>query len=153
MVLIRDEQGEFDAPLDQIWAMFQSKEYHRHASMANFVLTPTSEPNVVYLDWEAEARGSAAKMRARMTLFPPLGFVMEYVEGPLTGSKEFEYYLPRGDRTGIVVVGDYRSPVLKDDVLRALVPQALDTAFEEDVENLRRMRLPTGTARPAALPA
>ncbi len=140
MVFLRDEGSEFDAPLERVWALFGSKENHRHASMQGLRATPADGPNAHFLEWTAVARGVAVPIKARITLYPPLGFVMEYLEGPLTGSREFEYYVPHGERTGIVVVGEYRSSVLSEELLRSVMEEALGAAFEEDQENLARTR-------------
>lgn len=139
MTLLRDEGSTFDAPIEKVWALMHSGPHHRHRSMVNLSGTPTEDPNAFVLTWEAEVTGRRFPMVARMTVYPPLGFVMEYVEGPFAGSKEFHYYIPHGDQTGINVVGDYRSSVLSEELLQRAVLEALTAAFGEDVENLARM--------------
>lgn len=139
MTILRDEGSTFDAPIEKVWALMHSGPHHRHRSMVNLEGAPTQDPNTFLLTWESEVGGRRFPMAARMTVYPPLGFVMEYVEGPFAGSTEFEYYIPRGDRTEIDVVGDYRSPILTEESLRRAVQEALTAAFGEDVENLARM--------------
>ncbi len=66
---------------------------------------------------------------------------MDFVEGPLAGSRDLEYYIPKGDKTGITCIGEWRwaGGTLSDDQLRALVTEWYDEAFREDSENLIRM--------------
>jgi hypothetical protein len=40
----------------------------------------------------------------------PLGLVVEALEGPIAGSKFFNYYTPKGNKTGVTVIGDFKSP-------------------------------------------
>ncbi len=139
MTIIRDEGSVFNAPVEKIWALLRSPGIHRHPSMANLITRPTELPNSFILAWDAEVAGHQARMVVRYTVHPPLGFVMEFLEGPLAGSKEFEYYIPQGGKTVINVVGDYRSSVLPDPVLKSAVLTLLAIAFEEDQRNLAAM--------------
>jgi hypothetical protein len=56
----------------------------------------------------------------------------EYLEGPLAGSKIFQYYVPKGSKTEVVVVGNLASPSLSDRELKALYDDYTQICFDED---------------------
>ncbi len=140
MVFILDEGSVFDAPLDKIWQLNRSPSEHRHPSMKNFRAERTSDPSTFLAAWDAEAQGATAHIKAKFVYFPPLGFAIDYLEGPLAGSKEFQYYIPLGNKTGITCVGEFKAPGWSDDQLRAAAVDLYDKAFREDQENLARMK-------------
>jgi hypothetical protein len=76
-------------------------------------------------------------MSNRITTFPPVGYAVESVEGPMAGSKWFTYYVPRGDRTEVVLVGEWTSKTVPADQVQALVTASLEKSFEEDTAGLR----------------
>ncbi len=142
MVFILDEGGVFDAPLERIWKLNRSKTFYKHPkSMKNMKSAKTEDPSTIYLTWESEVPGSKFNHKAKLTFLPPIGFTMDFLEGPFSGSRDIEYYIPMGDKTGITCVGDYKwSPGgLSDDQLKALVTEFYEEAFEEDKDNLVRM--------------
>lgn len=68
--------------------------------------------------------------RIKVTKFYPLGVAIELFEGPLTGSKFFNYYIPSENKTGVTVVGDFKSPIINDEAqLRQTVLSFLEQAF------------------------
>ena len=140
MVFILDEGGVFDAPLEKIWKLSRSK-FHIHSSTKNMKIERTADPSTIFMTWDSETAGLAFKNRAKLTFLPPIGFTMDYVEGSFAGSREFEYYIPMGDKTGITCVGDWRwAPGgLSDEELRDVVSKFYDEGFREDKENLLRM--------------
>jgi len=139
MIFDIDEGSVFDAPLEKVWRLMRSPMEHPHPSMKNFRAEPTADPSVVNASWETEWRGSTFKVKAKFVMFPPLGFAVDFVEGPLTG-KGFTYYIPMGDKTGITCVGHYGAKGVSDDELKAVVAEMHAKAFEEDVENLAKMK-------------
>ena len=75
------------------------------------------------------------------SLYPPLGLAIEALEGPIAGSKFFNYYTPKGSKTGVTVIGDFKSPMMSDDdQLRQAVLAFLEQAFNEDTAYLKTMR-------------
>ena len=141
MVFILDEGGVFDAPLEKIWKLNRSKFNKHPESMRNMKVEQSSDPSTIFLSWESELQGLKFDQRAKLTFLPPIGFTVDYLEGPLTGSREFEYYIPKGEKTGITCVGDWKwaGGALSEDQLKALVTKWYDKAFEEDKENLATM--------------
>ena len=55
------------------------------------------------------------KNMIKVTSFYPLGVAIEILEGPMTGSKFFNYYIPNKNKTGVTVVGDFQSPMINDE--------------------------------------
>lgn len=138
MVFIIDDGSKFKAPLDKVWKLAQSEGQHVHPSMKNTRVEPAGE-NSVFMTYDTEAGGKMLKNKLKMTLYPPLGFALEYLEGPLNGSKAFQYYTPKGKETGATVIGEWTSPVMPADQVKKAVLAYLEQAFKEDVENLKKI--------------
>lgn len=139
MVFILDEGSVFDAPLEKIWKLNLSPTEHRHPSMKNMKVERTTDPSTYLATWEIEALGSTYRVKAKFVYFPPIGFAMDYLEGPLAGSKEFQYYIPMGSKTGITCVGEFKAAGFSDEQLRAAAMESYEKVFREDQENLSRM--------------
>jgi hypothetical protein len=138
MVFLRDEGSEFDAPLDKVWKLNQSEGEHSHPSLKN--LTQGMEGEHPTLSYETKMLdGSWAKHKVRLSIFPPVGTVFETVEGPMKGSTSFQIYIPKGAKTGVTVIGDWKSAGVPDAQLQGAVLQFLDTVFNEDRANLAKM--------------
>jgi len=43
-------------------------------------------------------------IKIKSTPILPLGRTLEYLEGPLAGSRVISYYVPMGNKTGVTVV-------------------------------------------------
>ncbi len=115
-----------------------SEGTHYHPSLRNQTQEMDGEhPVLVYESQMPD--GSWAKHKVRLSLFPPTGVAFETLEGPLAGSKSFQFYSPKGNETGIAVVGNWISNGAPDEVIRQGVIAFLDTVFKEDQENLLRM--------------
>jgi len=138
MVFILDEGSEFKAPLSKVWELAQSEGKHNHPSQID---PQTSMQNgVPVLSYGSRtADGSVVRSSIKVTMLPPVGFVLEYIDGPMEGTKLMQYYTPKGDKTKVTVVGDAVSKTMTEGQLRKAVLKGLDTAFKEDEENLRRM--------------
>src|SRR5580698_9740282 len=103
MVFINDEGSEFDAALDKVWKLNMSEGEHNHPSLKNS--TSEMEGEHPILTYETQMPdGSWAKSKVRLTLFPPVGVAFENLEGPLAGSKSFQFYTPKGSKTGVTTV-------------------------------------------------
>jgi hypothetical protein len=140
MVFILDEGSEFDAPLSKVWALANTEGAHNHPSQINTTMSMEGE-HVILSFGSKMPDGTVANQKMRVTALPPVGFVLETIEGPLAGTKLIQYYVPKGNKTEIRVVGDATSKMpMPDDMLRGAVLQALGVAFSEDVENLKHMQ-------------
>jgi hypothetical protein len=80
------------------------------------------------------------QQKMKLTMLPPVGFVTEYVEGPLKGSKSMQFYHPMGSKTGVTVVGEFVSTMLPENQIHGVVMQQLETAFSEDQANLKNFK-------------
>jgi hypothetical protein len=57
----------------------------------------------------------------------------------MQGSRAFLYYTPKGDKTGVTVVGDYVMSGLGDQEIRDVVIAQMQRSFDEDNANLKNM--------------
>jgi hypothetical protein len=140
LVFIVDDGGVFDAPVEKIWRFMQTPgDHHKHPSMAN--VKREMEGSIAVLSFEAEGPGGAnTPVKIRSTPLLPVGRMMEYVEGPLAGSRSFLYYVPMGDRTGVTVVGEFVSRSIPENQLKSVVLSQLERSYNEDNENLRNFK-------------
>ncbi len=137
MVYILDEGSEFDAPIDKVWKYLSSQDHvHQSVKMLNRELTGNS----VTLTSERNVMGKTVVVKIRNTLYPPFGFVQEFLEGPMQGSRAFEYYIPKGSKTGVTVVGDYLMPGVSDQAIRDAISAQSEKSFEEDNANLKALK-------------
>jgi hypothetical protein len=139
MVYLLDEGSVFDAPLERIWKYLQSQDEHDHKSIKVLGMEPQGE-NVVLQTIEADlGNGLKVRSKLKLTMHPPFGFFMEYLEGPMTGTRAFQYYVPKGDRTGVTVVGDFVGKGMDDESVKHTALQFLQLAFDEDNANLKKL--------------
>lgn len=139
MVFILDAGSNFDGPLDKIWKLNASEGEHPHHSLRNYAVQPQSE-TVLNFSYESTVARRNEKHKGRLTLMPPLGYSMEFLEGPFAGSRTYQYYIPQGKKTGVTVAGDWRSSSLSDDQLKKEVLKFLETVYNEDRENLKKLK-------------
>jgi hypothetical protein len=137
LVYILDEGSVFDAPVDKIWKYLSSQD-HQHPSIKT--LSREVSGNAVVIVSERNILGRTAKVKIRNTLYPPFGIVQEHLEGPLAGSRAFLYYIPKGDKTGVTIVGDYIMTGVSEQEIRNAVDKQMQTTFDEDNSNLRALK-------------
>jgi hypothetical protein len=132
-----DEGSEFDAPVEKIWRFMSTPgDHHKHASMTNRKIE--RDGNKAVLSFEAEGPGGVKTLvKIKSTSFVPVGRMMEYLEGPLAGSKVVSYYIPKGQKTGVTIVGEYVSKVIPEGQIKMVVMNQLEQSFKEDTENLK----------------
>jgi hypothetical protein len=138
MVFIVDEGSVFKGPLDKVWKLNASEGQHNHPSLKNSKAEPAGE-NAMILSYDVDMGGKTARVRSKLTMVPPLGTLAETLEGPMAGSKSFQFYTPRGNETGVTVVGQWKSSVMSDDQIRTAVMGFLQTVFDEDQANLSKV--------------
>jgi len=133
MVHIKDEGSQFDAPIDMVWKFIQSPEDHgrSHASTRNQQVKPLNEHSMV-ISMEQNMNGQWVKVANRITVAPPLGMVIEVLEGPMAGSKMINVYTAKGNKTGIDVYGDFMSNQIPAHMLEPAVRDNLQAVFDED---------------------
>ncbi|HXQ92293.1 MAG TPA: hypothetical protein VN739_04755 [Nitrososphaerales archaeon] len=114
-------------------------DHHKHASMKNPKFE--TDGNSVVLSFEIEGPGGVRTLvKIKSTPLVPVGRMLEYLEGPLAGSKAMSYYVLKGQRTGVTIVGEYGSKVIPESQLRAVVMNQLEQSFNEDSENLKNFK-------------
>jgi len=138
MVFLSDGGSEFDASLDKVWKLNMTEGSHSHPSLRNARSEMDGEHPILHYETQMPD-GSWAKNKVRLTLFPPVGVAFETLEGPMAGSKSFQYYTPKGSKTGVTVVGQWVSPGVSEQVLKGAVLSFLETVFKEDQANLARL--------------
>jgi len=139
MVFIVDDGGKFNCPINKIWELNASEGKHPHASLRNQKAEPAGD-NMMILSSEVTIAGQNVKDKAKMNMMPPLGYSLEWLEGPFTDSKAFQYYTPEGNKTRVTVVGEFKSPNLSDAQLKKEVLNFLERVFEEDQTNLKNLK-------------
>jgi hypothetical protein len=136
LVYLLDEGSVFDAPLDKIWKYLQSKE-HQHPSMK--LISREFTGNAVIVTARRSVMGRTIRVRIKNTLYPPFGILQEHLEGPTAGSRAFIYYIPKGDKTGVTVVGDFRIEGADERRIKDTVMAQLQEVFDEDNANIKKM--------------
>jgi len=138
MVYLTDWGSEFDAPMDVVWSYVQATEDHgkSHKGRRNTDRKQLSE-NSVLISWEQDVDGKWVKMANKMTFHPPVGFFIEPQEGPMAGSKFFTFYAPNGNKTQVVVVGEWTSKTIPPAQLEKTVRANLERVYSEDVAGLK----------------
>ena len=145
MVFWRDEGSVFEAPLDQVWEFLDDPEGHTRAHEHTEVSRERTGPETGTYSWRQPFEGVPTRFTMRWRSFHPLGIAYDVVEGPFDGSRFFLYYLPLGSRTGIAIVGEFRSPTLG----AAELPAALDRFFAKEFDQ-DRQRIESRTRRTAS---
>jgi hypothetical protein len=79
-------------------------------------------------------------MKIRGTMYYPLGIAFEILEGLFADSKYFVYYIPiDNNKTGVTVVGDFKSNMISEDEIKPIVLDFSERVFNEDVAYLKTM--------------
>ncbi len=137
MVHVTDEGGHFDQPLDTIWKFLGAEDHGKAHKGARNIAMKDLDARTMELSQEIEMGGHWIKTRDRITLYPPLGFTVEMLEGPMAGSKFFNYYSAKGSRTEVTVVGEFVSTQLPPGQIEPTIRQVLEHMFEEDKLGLK----------------
>ena len=140
MAFIKDEGSQFDAPIDTIWKFLTSPEEHgkAHKGARNVQRSQVNE-NTVLVSREQDMGGKWVKVAIRVVAHPPVGSAIEMVEGPMAGSKWFNFYEPKGGKTAVTVVGEFKSPTIPPNQLEPAVRAFMEQSFNEDNAALRQL--------------
>ena len=144
MVFVEDSGSVFDAQLDMVWKLGEAhiKEGNRiHPNTRNNKSEILNETTFIN-SWEQvdDANGQNTRMKIRGTMYYPLGIAFEILEGPLVDSKYFVYYIPiDNNKTGVTVVGDFKSNMISEDKIKPIVLGFSERVFNEDVAYLKTM--------------
>ncbi|MCI4330418.1 MAG: hypothetical protein L3K19_01035 [Thermoplasmata archaeon] len=140
MVYIKDEGSTFDAPIELVWKYIFDGDAHdaAHRTTRNPRFEKVSDLTMVYAA-EREFRGKWAPDRMRISAFPPVSMVVEWLEGPLAGSTFTYVYSPKGNATGIDVYGEFTSPSLPPGQVEAAAREWLESEFVDDAAAIRAL--------------
>jgi hypothetical protein len=139
MVFINDEGSEFKASMNKIWKYNQAATGHIHPSMHNLQVSQEGASTLFTYE-TVSPNGSTEKRRTRVTPLFPVGSWIEELQGRFAGSKYINYYVPKGDKTEVRVVGEWTSDTIPQDKLKQAVLDHLKVIYEEDVQSLERFQ-------------
>jgi hypothetical protein len=148
MVFVKDEGSVFDAPIDFVWRYVSGGEAHdsAHKTTRNPKFEKYSDITFVYGS-ERYLRGKWAADVMRISMFPPVSVVTEWLEGVLAGSKFTYVYSPHGDKTRIDVYGEFTSKTLSLMEVGAAAREFLDSEFAADAPVVREAYLKEKAAK------
>jgi hypothetical protein len=140
MVFLKDEGSTFDAPIDLVWKYIFGGEEHdsAHKTTRNPRFEKVSDITIIYGS-ERYLRGKWAPDRLRISMFPPISVVTEWLEGVLAGSRLVYVYTPQGDKTRIDVYGEFTSKTLPPAEVEAAAREFLDSEFNADAPVIRAL--------------
>ena len=137
MVFLRDEGSVFDAPIDVVWEYMMGDGHDAaHTTTRNPTFEKVSDLTIVYGS-ERFLRGKWAADKLRISMFPPVAVVTEWLEGVLAGSKFVYLYSPHRQRTRIDVYGEFSSKSLPPEEVEAAAREFLDTEYAADAPAVR----------------
>ncbi len=140
MVHIRDD-GVFDAPIDKLWKYIQDNNAHQHGA---FVVQKVLDQKGSAMTVEAKLGnpdGTFNVEKLRLDYHPPKGFDLEYLSGPMKGSKHTHTYTPLGNKTKVVVEGEFVVPPgMTENAVRKNVLDYFAMTFEEDNSAVKKYR-------------
>jgi hypothetical protein len=138
MVWIEDKGSTFDAPIDFVWNyIFGGNDHDKsHKTTRKSKIGKVSDITISYAS-ERQLRGKWAPDLMRISMFPPVSVVTEWLEGVLAGSKLVYLYAPEGGRTRIDVYGEFTSKTLPESEVEAAAREFLDEEFAADAPMIR----------------
>lgn len=148
MVFVRDEGSLFDAPIEAVWEFVGSGDDHSAAHRHRAQRRERHSDRSGTYSWEQPFDGRPERFAMRWTSYWPLGIAYEVLEGPFTGSQFFLYYEPRGRRTAVGIVGEFRSPTIPPADVAAAVERFFTLEFEQDHAALRERATRTAAREP-----
>lgn len=137
------DDGVFDAPLDKVWRLIDA---HGDATVRDVHPSTVSQRTVEHAG-ATTVRDVANRMpdgrvvesRIRFTHHRPFAQTLEFVSGPFAGSWQTSTYVPEGQRTRVVTVGEFRLSGAPDDVALVAATAFVDHAHEDDKAYLKRL--------------
>ena len=141
MVYLKDE-GVFDAPVDKIWRFLNDeKADHEHRAVKfSKVLEQSEKIMVVEMDAKSPDGKTTFKQTAKFTFNPPKGFDMEFLSGPMVGTKHTHTYTPMGNKTKVEVAGEFKVQGLDEQATKKAALALLEEFFNEDNAALKNYK-------------
>ena len=139
MVYVRDD-GVFDAPLAEVWKYIQDPAAHQHEAILSQTVLE-QKGNTMKIRAELVGPQGKAEEIWQMRLDPPFGFELEVLDGPTKGSKNTHTYVPMGDKTKVILVGDFHMQGVNDpETVRKNTLAYFEKVFNEDNSAMKRMK-------------
>ena len=139
MVHVTDD-GIFDAPVDKVWKYLTDQNGHSHSGERfSKVLEQTDKGMTVEVEVK-NPDGSLHKETWKITLNPPKGHHTEVLAGPTKGSSNTHTYTPMGDKTKVVVEGDFFAEGMDGAATKKAVLAMFETVFNEDNAQLKNYK-------------
>jgi|SRR5215204_1638944 hypothetical protein len=146
MTFIQDSGSVFEAPLEMVWKLAED-----HVEQGNKIHPNTRNNKTEIIgetsfinSWEQDDENSQTiRMKVKGTTYYPLGIAFEILEGPFADSKYFVYYFlldNDNSKTGVTVVGDFKSNVIPEEQIKLTVLSFLEKVFSEDVAYLNTIK-------------
>ena len=139
MVHLTDD-GVFDAPVEKIWRFLQDTTAHQHGSVRIAKVLEQSDKGMTAEFETKNPDGSWAKAIVKMAFNPPKGHTMEWTTGPRKGTKQTHTYAPMGEKTKVLVEGEFHVEGLDDAATKKAVLGYLESVFNEDNALLRNYK-------------
>jgi ligand-binding SRPBCC domain-containing protein len=139
MVHVTDD-GVFDEPLDKIWRFLNDDKGHQHSMVKTSKVTQQSDKGMTTEVEVKNPDGSWRKETWNMSFNPPTGFGIEVTSGPMKGTKHKHTYTSMGDKTKVVVEGEFVAQGIDDAVLRTAALAMFEQLFNEDIAHLRNYK-------------
>ena len=130
----------FDAPLEKIWRFLNDDNSHQHSSLKfSKVLEQTDKGMTAEVDVKRPGEPSH-KETWKMSFNPPNGFSLEITSGPMKGTKHSHTYTPMGNKTKVVVEGEFVAQGMDDASLKKAVLGMFEQVFNEDSAALKNYK-------------
>ena len=137
MVYLHDE-GVFDAPVEKLWKYIQDPASHQHEEILSQKVLE-QKGNVLKIRAEVAGPRGKAEELWQMRMNPPFGFELEVLDGPTKGSKNTHTYVPMGDKTKVIMVGDFHMQGVTDpETVRKNTLAYFEKVFNEDNSAMKR---------------
>lgn len=137
MVYVHDE-GVFDASIEKLWKYVQDPSAHQHETILSQTVLE-QKGNTMRIRAEVAGPRGKEEQTWRMTLNPPFGFEQEVLDGSQKGSSNTHTYVPMGDKTKVIVAGDFHIQGMDDAATRKAVLDYFAKVFDEDNSALQEM--------------
>ena len=139
MVHVSDE-GVFDAPLEKIWRFLNDDTGHQHSTIKFSKVLEQSDKGMTSEVEVKNPDGSWRKEVWKMGFNPPKGFSLEVTSGNSKGTKHTHTYTPMGNKTKVVVEGEFFAQGVDDAALRKAALAMFEQVFNEDAEHLKNFK-------------
>ena len=139
VVNFREEGTMYNVPIDLVWEFMNWKGHAaaHEKSGRNFKVLEEA-PNRVTVTHESFRGGNWRKITSRVVDFPPLGRVVEEIEGPYKGTQMVFLYTPVGRRTRLDIIARFVSDLLGPEALERHMVDSIQGAGAEDEPYLLR---------------